>query len=257
MAMYVRWQNLSKTPEAASTIVNLIWTDLAASAVVGTKGVLGPGNPGSPNDAVLIPVQPIVRKIKYHYLFAIPAFILAGMLLFVSFIALLCLIFTRSNLTTMRRHLHQSSTGRILTVFLCPEQCDMRTRSKAWSEEIGIKEIDLSGERPALTDVAVLPEANGSVAVQPEGDERGIVANRPAEEVRDAEGGGKSPPTRQEVVLQHEGNGSDIAENTPVDKDMEAERGDQRLPITGVVLPPGGNGSDIVENRADIERAGG
>src|SRR5271154_6403466 len=178
MAMYVRWQDLSKTPEAASTIVNLIWTDLAAAAVVGTKGVLGPGNAGSPNDAVPIPVQPIVRKIKYQYLFAIPAFILAGMLLLVSFIALLYLIFARSNLTTMRRHLHQLSTGRIFTVFLCPEKCDIGTKSKEWSEEFGKKEIDLSGERPTLTDVVVQPKANGSVVVQLEGDENGIVANR-------------------------------------------------------------------------------
>ena len=64
MAMYVQWQNLSQTPEGASFIVNLIWTDLAASVIVGTKGILGTGNDGSADDIVHISVQPIVSKIK-------------------------------------------------------------------------------------------------------------------------------------------------------------------------------------------------
>jgi hypothetical protein len=146
MAMYVRWQNLSKTPEGASTIVNLIWTDMAASAIVGTKGVLGPGNAGSARDTVQIVIQPIVSKIKYRYLFAIPACVLAVMILIISSIALLTLILRRSNLDTMRRRLYQSSTGRILTMFLYPGDCDMKTTSKKWSQAVGTKDVDLGNE---------------------------------------------------------------------------------------------------------------
>jgi hypothetical protein len=168
MAMYVRWQNFSNTAETASTIVNLIWTDYAAAAVVGTKGVLGPGNSGSANDVVPIVVQPIVSKIKFHYLFGIPVFVLAVVILLISLIALIYLICKRSNLTTLRRHLHQSSTGRIFTTFLYPESCDMRTKSKKWSRTMGTKDIDLGDESLAITGMVIQPKGNESVSMERE-----------------------------------------------------------------------------------------
>lgn len=39
LAMYKRWQEFSKTPETSAKILNLIWTDIAANMVVGTKGL--------------------------------------------------------------------------------------------------------------------------------------------------------------------------------------------------------------------------
>jgi aspartate ammonia-lyase len=51
MAVWARWQNFSQSAETVSLIPNLIFTDNAASAVVGTKGVLGPMN-AAPSGAV-------------------------------------------------------------------------------------------------------------------------------------------------------------------------------------------------------------
>lgn len=39
LAMYKKWQGLSKTPETSAKIINLIWTDVAANVGVGTKGL--------------------------------------------------------------------------------------------------------------------------------------------------------------------------------------------------------------------------
>jgi hypothetical protein len=41
--MLVRLQNLSTSADLVSQIPNLIWTEVPASAVVKTKGVVGPG----------------------------------------------------------------------------------------------------------------------------------------------------------------------------------------------------------------------
>ena len=115
MEMYARWQELSKTPETATKIVNLIWTDYAAAAVVGTKGVLGPGNIGFANETVPITVEPIVLRVKCRSGFAIPAFILAAMFLLVNVFAFLSWIWGYSNWSIVKKRLDQSSIGRIST----------------------------------------------------------------------------------------------------------------------------------------------
>lgn len=70
--MWARLQNLSSSTSTAASIPNLIFTDYAAAAVVGTKGVLGPGHAVSSN-SVAIDVTLMKRSIRYHWLFAIPA----------------------------------------------------------------------------------------------------------------------------------------------------------------------------------------
>ena len=163
MAMWAKWQNLSHVPETASSIINLIWADQAAGAVVGTKGVLGPGNAGDANQIVQIKVEPVVRKIKYHYLFAIPALLLAGICALIGFVALLSLTFRHANFATMRRHLHQTSAGRIYTALLYPEYCDMKTPAKEWSLKMGKNVLDLGEDSPQVTNIEVQAERKYAV----------------------------------------------------------------------------------------------
>jgi len=97
MSMWVRWQNLSSSAELASLIPNLIWTDVAASAVVGTKGVLGPGNLATENQ-VPIMVTPTVMRIKYHYPYAIPALLTALVLFCITIAALIAVLFSHGSI---------------------------------------------------------------------------------------------------------------------------------------------------------------
>jgi hypothetical protein len=39
LAMFRKWQELSRSAATSSKILNLIWTDIAANMVVGTKGL--------------------------------------------------------------------------------------------------------------------------------------------------------------------------------------------------------------------------
>lgn len=151
MSMWVRWQNLSSSAELASLIPSLIWTDIAASAVVGTKGVLGPGNTATENQ-VPIMVTPTVMKIKYHYPYAIPALLTALVLVFVTIAAFTVVLFGHGSISRIRLHLQQLSAGRIYTTFLYPEPGIMAIKSKQWARAAGKKIIDLSGEFPMAGD---------------------------------------------------------------------------------------------------------
>jgi len=146
IALWARWQKLSESAETVSLISNLIFTNDAASAVVGTKGVLGPMNE-APSNLVPILVTPTVPKIKYHYPFAIPAFIAAFALLALS-VAGIVLGVKGRRIERMRIHLRRVSPGRIFTAFLYPEPGvdTFILTSKEWSKEMSAKLIDLSSD---------------------------------------------------------------------------------------------------------------
>jgi len=157
MAMWARWQNLTNDAESASIIPNLIFTDTAASGVVGTKGVLGPGNAAQKN-LVALPVTPTVQKIRYHYVYGIPAFISVLLLVLITFFALVVTCFRGIGFQRMRIHLQQISPGRIYTTFLYPGPGGMTMRSREWVNHLGRKQIDLSGDFPLAAEMMSAPE---------------------------------------------------------------------------------------------------
>ncbi len=162
MAVWALWQNLSKSAEKVSLIPNLIFTDNAASAVVGTKGILGPQNAALSNLVPML-VTPTIQKIKYRYPFAIPAFIAAFVLLVLS-VAALVLRIRGQTIEKLRIHLRRVSPGRIFTAFIYPEENGATLSSvflftsKEWSQRMGAKVVDLSSdgdvEKPAVADPA-------------------------------------------------------------------------------------------------------
>ncbi|KAH8806053.1 hypothetical protein F5884DRAFT_710046 [Xylogone sp. PMI_703] len=142
MAIFLKWQNLSSTPEDIGSIINLIWTDLAAGAVVGTKGAVNPA--GTSNAPIARTVAPIVNKIKYHVAFGIPAFILLFVLVLIILVALISAITGQSSTAQVRKVLHQTSPGRILTTVLYPEQSNLFMRTREWTRSFAKVEVDIS-----------------------------------------------------------------------------------------------------------------
>lgn len=155
MAMWARWQNLTQSADTASLIPNLIFTDTAASGIVGTKGVLGPGNTAQQN-VVPILVTPFVMKIRYHYPFAIPALTAALMLFLITLLTLGTACFSGGGIARLRLRMQQVSAGRIYTTFLYSEPGGLAMKSKEWNKQFGKRIIDLSGQFPRDAD-AVRP----------------------------------------------------------------------------------------------------
>lgn len=137
IAIFTRWQHLSAKPETASDIIKLLWTDLAASAVVGTKGILGPINDGDSGDVADIRIRPIEHSITFNYLYGIPAFIVALCLTLIFTVMFFSVCFGKVTLAKLRLRLQQLSTGRIFTTFLYPDTSNLTMRSQEWAKGNG------------------------------------------------------------------------------------------------------------------------
>ncbi|EGE81766.1 hypothetical protein BDDG_04709 [Blastomyces dermatitidis ATCC 18188] len=167
MAMYAKWQELSSKANTTARIINLVWTDVAANAVLGTKGWIsqmrasvarrdnGDGQ-GSPqpanNDQREVPVLVFWKVIKYDLKFAIPAFIALVFTLFITSTTCLLCLFGRARPSRMRKYLFYTSAGRIMAGFVYPNQIDPQAPTKQWSKSVGFKRIAVNGPVPTARD---------------------------------------------------------------------------------------------------------
>ena len=123
LAMYRLWQDLSRDAATAYKIPNLIWTDIAANLVLGTRGLAGNNDAGLEKrdggntraDAASMPlVTTYERRIRYRYVYGIPAFLalaLASLILVSSF---LLAVLGPARLGYLRVVLEETSAGRLL-----------------------------------------------------------------------------------------------------------------------------------------------
>lgn len=115
---------LSSKAETTPKILNLIWTDLASNAVIGTRGLHGARVQGSAAgeftgpSSNTPPVTFMRRRIRYQWAYAVPALAV----LFVAAIILLATVvlglLRRVGPRKIRRFLNKTSQGRILTTYL-------------------------------------------------------------------------------------------------------------------------------------------
>ena len=139
LAMFLRWQNLTAAASTAALIPNLLFTNAAASTIVGTKGVFREqqrrpaeqqGRCRRPS--VSVPVTPVVSRVRYHVPFAVPAIIVVVMLPQETLPALVAAYYSGASIARLRLRLQQSSARRVYTVFLAPGS-DLRMGSGEWS----------------------------------------------------------------------------------------------------------------------------
>jgi hypothetical protein len=139
-SLFLKWRNLSSTEEGAGNILNLIWTDLVASAVVGT--VTGFEDNASMTRAV--------RKNQFvvsydNLLFAIPAFLTAFLWVVLFVIALILLLSGKASYPLLLHYMNQTSLGRAVYDATHREKETGNLPSEDWSKEIGDQIIELRG----------------------------------------------------------------------------------------------------------------
>lgn len=161
LAMSRRWTDLSRSAGSISTILNLIWTDYAANAVVGTKGLAATQqghSAGAKLDdpetgaGVTLPVTVYNRRVKYHLPYAVPAFVVLLFLLLSLLLSLGALLFGQTSLAKLRRYLNATSTGRLLTSTLesPPGVVDNDGPSNTWTETSGKVMFSTGRDKPLL-----------------------------------------------------------------------------------------------------------
>lgn len=158
LAIFRRWQELSRKASLSGQMINLLWTDLASSAVVGTKGVLGPENGGTSAEpttgrdatplVVSVSVAPIVQRIRYHYPFAIPAFLLLLVIFATLAAAFVAAVAGKSSVGAVRQRLKDTSVGRVWRSLVDPARSNLAPQTtKEWAD---------MGNARADVDVALL-----------------------------------------------------------------------------------------------------
>jgi hypothetical protein len=172
LAMYAKWQNLSRTADGTADIVNLIWTDIAANAVVGTKS----WSPSPPltglqkrsSQVAQVPVTVYSRRVQYRWLFAIPAglaLVISGLIGLTTFAMM---VVGHARPSKMKTYLDALSPGRILTTFVYPNECDQHASTGTWVQIVGGKKDVLSKHGiPAAGDPLAHPA--GRMATGPHG----------------------------------------------------------------------------------------
>lgn len=144
-SLYLKWRDLSRTQDGAAKILNLIWTDIVASAVVGTTT-------GFENNTVISSAgvlgQRAVNKnrsvvIYDNLLFAIPAFI-SLFLWTVLLVGAVILLTTRKVTCGMVIHyMNQTSLGRAVYDAEHPNREIALSSSKTWTRKVGKKSVGI------------------------------------------------------------------------------------------------------------------
>lgn len=160
------WRHLSQSAEQSERIINLIWTDVATNALVGTRGQIPSSEPrnlagkeDSIKNAQEAQVQVYLRDraTAYHLVYGIPGFIL---LAFVALMLIACVISFVSGRGTIRRvkfYLSRLSTGRVMTAFLEDDAVSQTSSIKSgsstsrWLRKRGRMLVDVSGNVPKVS----------------------------------------------------------------------------------------------------------
>ncbi|KAG0637145.1 hypothetical protein HOY80DRAFT_908241, partial [Tuber brumale] len=141
-----KWRKLSGTQNSAALIPNLIWTDIVANNLVGTKSVpssSGVAEGDEQPSAGMLRVDTYGKRITYDLVFAIPALTILVMWVAMLFLALLMLFTSRVSLAVVQELINHTSTGRSVTNFLYPETCEQSTSTKIWVRGAGKKKIGI------------------------------------------------------------------------------------------------------------------
>ncbi|KIW86078.1 hypothetical protein Z517_01472 [Fonsecaea pedrosoi CBS 271.37] len=156
MAMYARWRDLSGSAATMAKIPNLVWTDIAANMLVGTRSWNSDdqlpvnlqkrsedGTSSADSDHAVIPVTVYQRRIRYRWRFAIPAFLALALLLAVLLAALVSVLSGRGLPARVRHYLFHLSSGRMLGEIQYTGECDKLAPTNEWLARVGSRRSDL------------------------------------------------------------------------------------------------------------------
>ena len=110
-SLFTNWSRLSRNTSTAGHIPNLIWTDLMANAVIGTKSLLS----NSTRFQYKRPAAPYFQTVVYNWQYAGFALAFAVMYIMLLLWSLLLSATRECNFSMLRFFLNQSSAGRTMT----------------------------------------------------------------------------------------------------------------------------------------------
>lgn len=193
LALQSKWLDLSRNSSGASQIANLIWTDYAVNYFVGTRSWLDPSDEMPPNLQRLrrrqdtatavdsstgkqVLVHIIDLRIRYHWVYAIPAAICLAISLVIFIGAALAVILRRASISRIRHYLWNLSSGRILGSFLFPGASNVHSTTNTWIDQVGNRNIRIS-ESPQESEKSFGPHRTYTALNQEESPETAVVTS--------------------------------------------------------------------------------
>lgn len=157
-AMSTKWRALSGNETTVPTIMNLIWTDLAANLMTGTRSWnTGPSLPpnlqkrdssSSGSSQNLVSVTIYRDAIRYHWPYAIPALLALALVGLITITAVFMMFSKRGAPARIQYYARHLSAGRLLGSLNYPGESDREAPTKEWIAVTGRKESDLRERRP-------------------------------------------------------------------------------------------------------------
>jgi hypothetical protein len=144
-------------------MLNSIWADITAAAVVGTKGAHDvPG--------LRVAVRPVVRRVKYHMAFAVPALVVLAASLAVLVAAVVMWVLPgRASLRALRANLKRTAVGRALALLTAdsPEAAEgaFILGEREWTLLNGSKEVEFD---PPVSTQQIAPQEEPQKGALPE-----------------------------------------------------------------------------------------
>lgn len=165
---------LSKNTTGIEKMLRLIWSDMAANLLVGTKGhhtapfrqpVDYAANSkrqaaALPPTQVTFKVHDLQHHIRYHWIYAIPALICVSLVALILFLAFVFMVCGRGTISQLREYLYAVTSGRVMAAFIYQDAGGLQYReadTKTWIEEVGHKPVQIrdpaQGSRGQMTGV--------------------------------------------------------------------------------------------------------
>jgi hypothetical protein len=179
LAMFSKWQDYSSNVSTTAKILNLIWTDIAANALVGTKSwnsgsklppnlqkrgakTTSSASTDARNSPVMVPVTIYTYQVRYHWVFVIPAALLLLLALLILGVAGAFALTGHATFSCVREYLFHLSAGRLLARQVYPGAVDGQAATKIWVDNVGLKHVRLDSDGPIATDAIDAKITTGS-----------------------------------------------------------------------------------------------
>lgn len=154
-AIYRAWQKNSRSADGIAHMLKLVWTDVAANSVVGTKGWVSqaPAVPDglqkrSSEEAVRVPTYSYSNKVQFNYLYGIPAFVLCLASILLIAATLVSGVKQKVGFGKLRKYINRTYMGVSTMALLYPESSG--AGNKEWESATAKQKLIIGTQRPLL-----------------------------------------------------------------------------------------------------------
>jgi len=142
-ALFLKWQSLSRSASTAGSIINLMWTDLMANAVVGAKGLFSDTDNTALEEtgSATAVATPLKDAIHYDFVYAIPAFVYFALYGATLTFAILLFVLGRVRIGMLRALLNHTSAGRAAIMERYPSEDRVLAKTSEWTRAFGQENV--------------------------------------------------------------------------------------------------------------------